>query len=160
MLIILVAVIWRYGINNPIFGIGDLSVLAAALTMGRVALPEMKRYNYDSGLATGAIAASGTLGILIPPSAGFVIYTILTEESIGRLFLAGVLPGILLTVLFVIAITIVVWRDPDKAPQALSAVSFAERIQALSKAGWIIGIIVLTIGGIYTGVFSASRRRA
>ncbi|MEP0944206.1 MAG: TRAP transporter large permease [Rhizobiaceae bacterium] len=131
------------------------SSLAAALTMGRVALPEMKRYKYDSGLATGSIAAGGTLGILIPPSAGFVIYAILTEESIGRLFLAGVLPGILLTVLFVIAITIVVWRDPSKAPQAMSAVSFAERIRALGKAGWIIGIIVLTIGGIYTGVFSA-----
>jgi len=131
------------------------SSLAAALTMGRVALPEMKRYNYDDGLATGSIAAGGTLGILIPPSAGFVIYAILTEESIGRLFLAGVLPGILLTSLFVVAITIVVWRDPDKAPQATSAISLGNRLRAMGKAGWILGIIMLTIGGIYTGVFSA-----
>ena len=75
------------------------SSLAAALTMGRVSLPEMQRYKYHDGLATGAIAAGGTLGILIPPSAGFVVYAILTEESIGQLFMAGVLPGLLLTAL-------------------------------------------------------------
>jgi len=131
------------------------SSLAAALTMGRVSLPEMQRYNYDNGLATGAIAAGGTLGILIPPSAGFVIYAILTEESIGRLFLAGVFPGIMLTLLFVTAIWIVVKRDPGKAPQAADAVPMGERVRALAGAGWIIGIVVLTIGGIYTGVFSA-----
>ena len=131
------------------------SSLAAALTMGRVALPEMQRYKYDDGLATGSIAAGGTLGILIPPSAGFVLYAILTEESIGRLFLAGVLPGLLLTALFVVAITIVVWRDPSKAPQALSVVPMKERLKMLGRAGWILSIIVLTIGGIYSGVFSA-----
>lgn len=131
------------------------SSLAAALTMGRVSLPEMQRYNYDDGLATGAIAAGGTLGILIPPSAGFVIYAILTEESIGRLFLAGVFPGLMLTVLFVAAIWIVVIRDPSKAPQAAEMVPMKERFRALGSAGWIIGIVVLTIGGIYTGVFSA-----
>ncbi|MBO6784723.1 MAG: TRAP transporter large permease subunit, partial [Alphaproteobacteria bacterium] len=131
------------------------SSLAAALTMGRVALPEMQRYRYHDGLATGAIAAGGTLGILIPPSAGFVIYAILTEESIGRLFLAGVLPGLLLTLLFVVAIWIVVVRNPEKAPSAAESASFSERIRVLGRAGWIIGIIVLTIGGIYTGIFSA-----
>ena len=131
------------------------SSLAAALTMGRVSLPEMQRYKYDDGLATGAIAAGGTLGILIPPSAGFVIYAILTEESIGRLFLAGIFPGIMLTLLFVIAIWIVVKRDPAKAPQAADAVAVSERVRALGSAGWIIGIVVLTIGGIYTGIFSA-----
>lgn len=131
------------------------SSLAAALTMGRVSLPEMQRYNYDNGLATGAIAAGGTLGILIPPSAGFVIYAILTEESIGRLFLAGVFPGIMLTLLFVLAIWIVVKRDPAKAPQAAAAVPMNDRVRALGGAGWIIGIVVLTIGGIYTGIFSA-----
>lgn len=131
------------------------SSLAAALTMGRVSLPEMQRYNYDNGLATGAIAAGGTLGILIPPSAGFVIYAILTEESIGRLFLAGVLPGILLTSLFIVAVVIVVTRDPAKAPQSAQSVPLRERLSALGRASWIIGIIVLTIGGIYTGVFSA-----
>lgn len=131
------------------------SSLAAAMTMGRVTLPEMQRYNYDAGLATGAIAAGGTLGILIPPSAGFVIYAILTEESIGRLFMAGVGPGILLTLLFVLTVWIIVLRAPHKAPQSSRAEPLATRLRALARAGWIIGIISLTIGGIYTGVFSA-----
>jgi tripartite ATP-independent transporter DctM subunit len=131
------------------------SSLAAALTMGRVALPEMQRYKYDDGLATGSIAAGGTLGILIPPSAGFVIYAILTEESIGRLFIAGVLPGILLTGLFLVAIWLVVTRKPEYAPRGGDALPIRERFRALGRASWIIGIIVLTIGGIYAGVFSA-----
>jgi tripartite ATP-independent transporter DctM subunit len=131
------------------------SSLAAALTMGKVSLPEMQRYKYHDGLATGAIAAGGTLGILIPPSAGFVIYAILTEESIGRLFMAGVLPGLLLTALFIAAVYLVVTQNPGKAPASMGAESLAQRMAALSRALWIIGIIVLTIGGIYAGVFSA-----
>lgn len=131
------------------------SSLAAALTMGRVSLPEMKRHKYDDGLATGAVAAGGTLGILIPPSAGFVIYAILTEESIGRLFLAGVIPGFLLMMLFIFAIWFSVWRDPSKAPRAAEKLPLKERLDALARAGWIISIIVMTIGGIYAGVFSA-----
>lgn len=131
------------------------SSLAAAITMGRVSLPEMKRYNYDDALATGSVAAGGTLGILIPPSAGFVIYAVLTEESIGRLFLAGVLPGLLLTCLFIVAIYIVVLRDPSKAPQAAKEVPLGQRFAAFGRAGWILGIIVITIGGIYGGAFSA-----
>ncbi|MAZ16679.1 MAG: C4-dicarboxylate ABC transporter permease [Ahrensia sp.] len=131
------------------------SSLAAALTMGRVSLPEMQRFGYDNGLATGAIAAGGTLGILIPPSAGFVVYAILTEESIGRLFMAGVVPGVLLTALFITAIWLIVTRKPEKAPQSVTAEPVSKRMASLVRAFWIIGIIVLTIGGIYTGVFSA-----
>ena len=131
------------------------SSLAAALTMGRVSLPEMRRFRYDDALATGAIAAGGTLGILIPPSAGLVIYGILTEESIGRLFIAGVMPGILLTLLFLLAVWIVVWRDPEKAPERAVPVSWRERWLATRRAVWVAGIVVLTIGGIYAGVFSA-----
>ena len=131
------------------------SSLAAALTMGRVALPEMRRYKYDDALATGAIAAGGTLGILIPPSAGLIIYGIITEESIGRLFMAGVVPGILLTILFVLVVSIVVRHDPQKAPYAKVLVSWRERIRAVAKATWILGIVIVTIGGIYVGIFSA-----
>ena len=131
------------------------SSLAAALTMGRVSLPEMRRFRYDDSLATGAIAAGGTLGILIPPSAGLVIYGILTGESIGRLFMAGVVPGILLTLLFVVAVWLVVRRDPGKAPQSRMPDSWGHRIRATARALWILGIIVVTIGGIYSGVFSA-----
>jgi tripartite ATP-independent transporter DctM subunit len=131
------------------------SSLAAALTMGRVSLPEMQRFDYDDGLATGSIAAGGTLGILIPPSAGFVVYAILTEESIGRLFMAGVLPGLLLTLLFIGTIWIIVSLRPEKAPKSVGKIRLAERLKSLGRAGWILGIIVLTIGGIYAGVFSA-----
>ena len=131
------------------------SSLAAALTMGRVSLPEMRRFGYDDSLATGAIAAGGTLGFLIPPSAGLVIYGIITEESIGRLFMAGVIPGILLTLLFVLAVWIIVRRDPDKAPHASVPVPWRDRLGATARASWIMGIVVVTIGGIYAGVFSA-----
>ncbi|WP_342074928.1 TRAP transporter large permease [Yoonia sp. SS1-5] len=131
------------------------SSLASAMTMGRVSLPEMKRFGYHDGLATGAIAAGGTLGILIPPSAGFVAYAILTEESIGRLFMAGVIPGLMLTLFFIIAIWIVVKLDPSKAPAMSSEVTSAEKWNSLGRASVMIGIIVLTVGGIYSGVFSA-----
>ena len=132
------------------------SSLASAMTMGRVSLPEMKRFGYHDGLATGAIAAGGTLGILIPPSAGFVVYAILTEESIGRLFMAGVLPGLMLTLFFIIAISIVVRLDPSKAPVVSSDVTRAEKWQSLGRAGVMVGIIAITVGGIYGGVFSAT----
>ncbi|WP_419949118.1 TRAP transporter large permease [Candidatus Palauibacter sp.] len=131
------------------------SSLAAALTMGRVSLPEMRRFRYDDSLATGAIAAGGTLGFLIPPSAGLVIYGIVTEESIGRLFMAGVVPGIALTLLFVLTVWIVVRRDPDKAPHARTTVAWRERLRATASAAWIVGIVIVTIGGIYAGIFSA-----
>lgn len=131
------------------------SSLASAMTMGRVSLPEMKRFGYNDGLATGAIAAGGTLGILIPPSAGFVVYAILTEESIGRLFMAGVLPGLMLTAFFILAIWIVVKLDPSKAPTVSATVTRREKINSLGRASVMIGIIFLTVGGIYSGVFSA-----
>lgn len=131
------------------------SSLASAVTMGRVALPEMQRYDYDDALATGSIAAGGTLGILIPPSAGFVIYAILTEESIGRLFMAGVLPGIMLSGLFILAIWIRVKINPEIAPVSSAALPLSRRLASIVQASWIIGIIVVTIGGIYGGVFDA-----
>jgi len=131
------------------------SSLASAVTMGRVALPEMQRFRYSDALATGSIAAGGTLGILIPPSAGFVVYAILTEESIGRLFMAGVLPGIMLSLLFIFAIWIRVKLKPELAPVSAERVALADRMAALGRAGWIIGIILITIGGIYGGVFDA-----
>ncbi len=128
---------------------------ASAVTMGRVALPEMKRLRYDDGLSTGVIAAGGTLGILIPPSAGFIVYSILTEESIGRLFMAGVLPGLLLTALFVVAVMFQPYLKPEMAPSSDVRISTAEKFAALRRGLWIIGIILVTIGGIYLGVFSA-----
>ncbi|MEK9847357.1 MAG: TRAP transporter large permease [Rhodospirillaceae bacterium] len=150
---------WRGGLASATIascaGFAALSgsSVASAVTMGRVSLPEMRRYNYDNRLATGCIAAGGTLGILIPPSTGFVIYAILTEESIGRLFLAGVLPGLLLTVLFMISIYIQTRINPTLGP-AGPRTNLPGRVKALVDAGAMIGIVVIVIGGIYGGIFT------
>ena len=129
------------------------SSIAAAVTMGRVALPEMKRFNYGDSLATGAVAAGGTLGILIPPSTGMIIYAILTEQSIGKLFIAGVIPGLLLTGLFLVAIYIVTTLKPELGPAGQKA-TLSEKIGSLKNAGTIIFIVAITIGGIYFGWFT------
>lgn len=153
---------WRGGLaSSTIVGCAGFSALsgsslASAVTMGRVALPEMQRYKYDNRLATGSIAAGGTLGILIPPSAGFVVYAILTEESIGRLFMAGVVPGIMLTALFIGAIYLLTTLKPLLGPKSGRSLPLRERLRVLGRASWISGIIVITIGGIYTGIFSAT----
>ena len=152
---------WRGGLASAtIVGCAGFSALsgsslASATTMGRVALPEMQRYKYDNRLATGSIAAGGTLGILIPPSAGFVVYAILTEVSIGRLFMAGVLPGIMLSTLFILAIYILTTINPKLGPASGRPAPLLQRLLALRRASWIIGIILVTIGGIYSGIFSA-----
>lgn len=129
------------------------SSVASALTMGKVALSEMKRFDYDDRLSTGVVAAGGTLGILIPPSTGFVIYAILTDQSIGRLFLAGVLPGLLLLAAFIVTISILCWWKPAMGPPG-PATTLGEKGRALLGAAPIIGIILLTIGGMYGGFFS------
>jgi len=129
------------------------SSVATAVTIGKVALPEMKRFGYSDALATGAIAAGGTLGFLIPPSTGFVLYAILTEESIGQLFMAGILPGLLLTALFMAAVALVTLKDPEAGPRGES-VSMSNRMKALLRAFPLVFVIVVSIGGIYLGVFT------
>jgi len=150
---------WRGGLASAtIAGCAGFAALsgssiASAITMGRVALPEMKRFKYDDGLATGAVAAGGTLGILIPPSTGLIIYAILTEQSIGRLFMAGIIPGILLTCLFLLAIAIVTRIKPEIGP-AGPVSNFKDKIKSLRKAFTMVAIVLATIGGIYSGVFT------
>ncbi len=129
------------------------SSVASAVTIGRVALPEMRRFGYDRRLAAGSVAAGGTLGILIPPSTGFVIYAILTEESIGRLFLAGVLPGLLLAGMFLLTIFIRTSLRPVLGP-ASGRHSWPEKRSAMLRALPIVAIILVSIGGIYGGVFT------
>jgi len=129
------------------------SSLASAVTMGRVALPEMRRHDYHPRLATGCVAAGGTLGILIPPSTGFIIYALLTEESIGQLFLAGVLPGILLTGLFMATIAILTRLNPAIGPKA-DRLSWGERLRSVGRSFSLIGIVFAVLGGIYFGVFT------
>ena len=129
------------------------SSLATAATMGSVALPEMKKYRYDPSLATGSIAAGGTLGILIPPSIGFVIYGVLIEESIGKLLLAGILPGILLTFLYVLTIYVICKLKPERGP-AGPRFTLKERIASLSGSWGMILLFILVMGGIYFGIFT------
>jgi|TARA_B100001245_G_scaffold235102_1_gene222140 tripartite ATP-independent transporter DctM subunit len=150
---------WRGGLASAtIVGCAGFAALsgssiASAVTMGRVALPEMKRFKYGDSLATGAVAAGGTLGILIPPSTGLIIYAILTEESIGRLFMAGVIPGILLTCLFLIAIAIVTRLKPELGPVGPIS-TMKEKWKSLRRSITIVGIVIATIGGIYLGIFT------
>lgn len=129
------------------------SSVATAVTIGKVALPQMKRYNYGDGLATGAVAAGGTLGILIPPSTGFVLYAILTEESIGKLFIAGILPGILLAALFIAVIYIYTTIYPDQGPPG-PATSLSEKLMATLRSLPLVLVILISIGGIYMGLFT------
>ena len=135
------------------------SSVASAITMGRVTLPEMRRYNYDPRLATGVVAAGGTLGILIPPSTVLVVYGILTEQSIGKLFLAGFLPGLLLTALFIVTVVIVCAFRPHYGPPG-PRVALQERWSALGGAAAFFVVLVATIGGMYAGVFTVTEASA
>lgn len=144
--------------SATILGCGGFAALsgssvASALTMGKVALTEMDRFDYHKRLSSGVVAAGGTLGILIPPSTGFVIYAILTEQSIGRLFLAGILPGVLLTLLFILMITIICTIDPKYGPSGPET-SLSEKMLALRNAAPIFLVVLVTIGGMYAGIFS------
>lgn len=129
------------------------SSLAAAATMGMVALPEMSRFKYDHALATGCVAAGGTLGILIPPSTVMIIYGILTEQPIATLFIAGILPGLLLTGLFILAVYIVTKIKPGLGPPG-PKFSMKERIYSLKDTWSIFSLFLLVIGGLYTGWFT------
>jgi tripartite ATP-independent transporter DctM subunit len=144
--------------SATILGCGGFAALsgssvASALTMGKVALTEMDRFDYHKRLSSGVVAAGGTLGILIPPSTGFVIYAILTEQSIGRLFLAGILPGVLLTLLFILIITFICTIDPKYGPSGPET-SLSEKMFALRNAAPIFLVVLVTIGGMYAGIFS------
>jgi tripartite ATP-independent transporter DctM subunit len=129
------------------------SSLATGATMGMVAIPEMNKYAYDDRLSTGCVAAGGTLGILIPPSIGFIIYGILTEESIGRLFMAGIIPGILLASLFIGAIYIQCRLRPQMGPKGDRS-TWKVKVRSLGGTWGMLLLFILVMGGIYLGVFT------
>ena len=129
------------------------SSVATAATMGTVALPEMRKRGYDPALATGCVAAGGTLGILIPPSIGFIVYGVITQQSIGKLFLAGFLPGILMAGLFIATIYILCRMNPLAGPPG-DVRSFKEKLYALRNTWMVVVLFVFVIGGIYVGVFT------
>ena len=129
------------------------SSLATAATMAQIALPEMRRYKYADELATGAVAAGGTIGILIPPSVIMVIYGLLTETSISALFLAGIVPGILTVAGFMAAISIMTRINPKLGPPA-ARTPMRERLKALRSVWGTAALFLVVIGGLYIGVFS------
>jgi C4-dicarboxylate transporter DctM subunit len=133
---------------------------ATAATVGAVALPEMKRYHYEPGFAAGAIAAGGTLGIMIPPSIILMIYGLLTEQSIGKLFVAGVVPGLLLALLYILTIYIVVKANPQKAPPAPGNFTIREKMISLKGTWTFLTLFLLVMVGIYTGIFTPTEAAA
>jgi C4-dicarboxylate transporter DctM subunit len=131
------------------------SSIATAATMAKVAYPAMKELGYSDRLSTGSIAAGGTLGILIPPSTIMVIYGVMTETNIGKLFAAGIIPGILATILLCICVQWITWKDPAAGPQGEKS-SWGERLRALRGVWAVAMLFIVVMGGIYGGVFTAT----
>ena len=125
------------------------SSVACAVTIGAIAIPEMLARGYDRPLVLGAVAAGGTLGILIPPSIPMILYGAITDESIGKLFMSGVIPGVIMTLMFT---AIVVYRSRNLQREA--AATWDERISALKKSIWGLFLPIIVVGGIYTGIFT------
>ncbi|WP_340107495.1 TRAP transporter large permease [Pikeienuella sp. HZG-20] len=129
------------------------SSIATAATMAKVAVPEMRRYGYSDGLAASSVAAGGTLGILIPPSVILVLYGIATGTDIGKLFIAGIAPGLVAVLLYMAAVSIVARLDPAAAPAA-PRVPWPARLRRFRSVGPVLLLFVLIIGGLYQGVFT------
>lgn len=141
-------------VGNAAFGAVTGSSIVSVAVFTKVAFPEMLRYNYDKKFAAGTIAAGGMLGMLIPPSILMVVYGVITQTSIGRLLIAGIGPGLLLTLLFSILCLAVALRNPLHAPRPMIRFTIKEKLLSL-KGTWGLGaLIVLLVGGIYTGLFT------
>jgi C4-dicarboxylate transporter, DctM subunit len=136
------------------------SSLATAATMGQIALPELKKHGYSGSLATGTLAAGGTLGILIPPSVILVVYAILTEQNIAKLFVAAIIPGILAAVGYIVTIAVVARFWPKQAGEPYPRVPYGERFRLLLRIWPVLLIFVLVMGGIYSGVFTPTEAAA
>jgi tripartite ATP-independent transporter DctM subunit len=141
------------------FGAVSGSSVANAATMTRIALPEMRKAGYDPGLATGSIAAGGTIGILIPPSIVLVFYAAIAEQSVPKLFAAGLFPGIVLTLLYIGCAVVIAYVKPDHAPQGPRH-AWRMRIAALREPWQFLVLFAVTIGGIYAGIFSPTEAAA
>lgn len=136
------------------------SSVATAATMGTIAFPEMKRFNYHPRLATGSIAAGGTLGFLIPPSIGFIVYGMMTEQSIGKLLVAGMIPGLALAAAYIAIIVVKVKLNPSLAPASPEPVSWREKFIALKGIWEPLAIFLVVMGGIYLGFFTPTEAGA
>ena len=129
------------------------SSAATSATFAAVAVPEMDRYGYDRKLSTGIVATVGTLGCIIPPSVVLIIYGILTEQSIGRLFLAGMIPGFIIALLFMAIIYVWAKTRPSEAPSSDRS-TWSERLKSLPEVGWVILVFLVVVGGIMSGYFT------
>ncbi|WP_334127540.1 TRAP transporter large permease [Sneathiella sp.] len=136
------------------------SSIACAAAMGRIAVPEMLRYNYDKGLSAGVVAAAGTIGSMIPPSIILLIYGVFAEVPIGKLFVAGVIPGILTAVMFAAMVIIRVKINPELAPSFVERPTWAERFVSLSETWPLLLIIVAVVGGLFLGIFTPTEAGA
>jgi len=142
------------------FGAVSGSSVAAAAAMGNVALPEMRRFGYDPKLGCGVIAAGGTLSFLIPPSLGFVVFGMLTEQSIGKLLISGILPGILMSLSFIACVIVLVAINPALAPRSTEKVTFREKIVALKGVWEVLLVFFIVMGGIYLGFINPTEAGA
>jgi C4-dicarboxylate transporter, DctM subunit len=131
------------------------SSVATAATFSRVAYPEMRRYGYPQSFATGVIAAGGTLGIMIPPSTVFAVYGLITEQDIGKLFVAGILPGILAIAMYMLTVTVIGYSKPGYLPAGVRA-SWRERLEGVREVWATLLLFAFVIGGIYGGFFTAT----
>jgi len=147
-------------IGAAAFGAASGSSVGTATLFTKLALPEMLKHGYDKGLAAASIAISGTLAVLIPPSALVVVYGILTDASIGKLLMAGLIPGILLTIMICLATLFRVMLNPSLAPKIQERFTFREKIWSLRMTGPLILIIASIIGGLYLGVFTPTEAGA
>ncbi|MBN1848999.1 MAG: TRAP transporter large permease [Deltaproteobacteria bacterium] len=141
------------------FAAMSASSLGTAITMGLIAFPEMEKYHYKKSLSAGALASGGTIGILIPPSGMLILYGVLTETSIGKLFIGGIIPGILEAVFYIITIYIICLINPSLGPRG-PKYSLKEKFTALMDCGEIVGLVILVLGGLIIGWFTPTEAGA
>ena len=135
------------------------SGVATTATFGRVAMPEMLTRGYDPSLASGAVAAGGTLGIIVPPSAMMILYSVLTEQSVLQLFTAAIIPALLAVLFYAVAVQVTVMRRPESAPRS-DKLPFNDRLAAIGRAWGVILLAVVVLGGIYSGIFTVHEAAA
>lgn len=135
------------------------SGVATTATFGRVAMPEMLTRGYDPSLASGAVAAGGTLGIIVPPSAMMILYSVLTEQSVLQLFTAAIIPALLAVLFYAVAVQVTVMRRPESAPRS-DKLPLKDRLAAIGRAWGVILLAIVVLGGIYSGIFTVNEAAA
>lgn len=147
-------------LGNAAFGAATGSPVAATVTFAKIAVPEMKRYGYDTALATGSVAAAGTLASMIPPSIAMLFYAVVAEQSVGKMFIAGILPGLLMALSYIVMIYVRCRLNPSLAGGAVQRASWGERILGLKGVGGIAFIFLCIMAGLYTGVVTPTEAGA